>query len=158
MQAVIHHTGATRTKLCKVLKLGRQTVRDFLSGKSGSRSKAGKLLLEWASSWEGAVETACSVCLEMFAESDLHELNCGHVTHEGCADRWLQHSSACPQCKYGMQTWSTFEEWCRLQKSDGDGGSGGDGDGGGGGERECKELSEDADRIPEPNALNAILD
>lgn len=42
----------------------------------------------------------CSICTEHFDNaSEISALPCGHTFHEECANRWLNQSSTCPQCR-----------------------------------------------------------
>ncbi|CEF87315.1 hypothetical protein FGSG_14008 [Fusarium graminearum PH-1] len=43
----------------------------------------------------------CAICLEVFENSDtVRRLNCEHVYHQNCIDRWFQgRNFTCPLCK-----------------------------------------------------------
>ncbi len=49
------------------------------------------------------VSETCSICIETFEndqpDSYCRELNCKHVFHKRCIDRWLKKSDLCPMCK-----------------------------------------------------------
>jgi hypothetical protein len=68
----------------------------------GEHRDAASALKELLARTGRAVDASCSVCLEELGESNLQALNCGHVMHKECAERWFQHSNACPQCKRAM--------------------------------------------------------
>lgn len=41
----------------------------------------------------------CSVCLASMTEASSRRLECGHVFHKACLDRWRRQSSTCPNCR-----------------------------------------------------------
>jgi hypothetical protein len=45
----------------------------------------------------------CAICLDAFAEGQqCTRLPCRHLFHTGCLERWLERSTFCPLCKYGL--------------------------------------------------------
>lgn len=45
----------------------------------------------------------CTVCLSDFETGDeLRALNCAHLFHTECIDRWLQYNKKCPVCRVDM--------------------------------------------------------
>lgn len=46
-------------------------------------------------------QRTCHICLEDFVVGDRmrHMVDCSHVFHRSCIDRWLEQVSSCPVCK-----------------------------------------------------------
>lgn len=42
---------------------------------------------------------ACPVCMSAMSEGSYRTLDCGHVFHARCLDRWKRRSSTCPMCR-----------------------------------------------------------
>ena len=44
---------------------------------------------------------SCSICQEhiSFCDEEISVLNCGHLYHQSCLQRWLDTSSTCPECR-----------------------------------------------------------
>ena len=44
---------------------------------------------------------SCSICQEHvnFCNEEISVLNCGHLYHQSCLQRWLDTSSTCPECR-----------------------------------------------------------
>jgi hypothetical protein len=41
----------------------------------------------------------CTICLDPFSGKDtVRRLNCGHILHAGCAEKWLAANRTCPVC------------------------------------------------------------
>jgi len=40
----------------------------------------------------------CSICYEIL-ESDIKTLDCAHVYHKGCIERWCCRANTCPLCR-----------------------------------------------------------
>ncbi len=49
----------------------------------------------------GVRVVSCPVCLRNYKEGDLIAIlpNCGHVSHQGCAVKWLTRDSRCMVCR-----------------------------------------------------------
>jgi hypothetical protein len=64
----------------------------------------------------------CSICLNEIKEEDKKKLNCPHVFHEECIDKWFQRSHKCPLCRKSKFSvvMKDFEKnyWERVKKSD----------------------------------------
>ena len=42
----------------------------------------------------------CIICMEKFEENEqIKQLNCGHIFHGDCIDKWLEKEKKCPFCK-----------------------------------------------------------
>ena len=42
----------------------------------------------------------CIICMEKFEEGEqVKQLNCGHIFHGDCIDKWLEKEKKCPFCK-----------------------------------------------------------
>lgn len=41
----------------------------------------------------------CSICLDDLDDKELYELNCNHIFHRECIQRWLMTSTICPLCR-----------------------------------------------------------
>jgi len=64
----------------------------------------------------------CSICFDEIKEEDQKKLNCVHVYHEKCIEKWFKRSHQCPLCrksKFDILT-EDFERnyWERVKKSD----------------------------------------
>ena len=47
------------------------------------------------------MSVSCSICQEhiSFCDEEISVLNCGHMYHQSCLQRWLDTSSTCPECR-----------------------------------------------------------
>ena len=47
------------------------------------------------------MSVSCSICQEHvnFYDEEISVLNCGHLYHQSCLQRWLDTSSTCPECR-----------------------------------------------------------
>ena len=41
----------------------------------------------------------CSICFDEIKEEDKQKLNCVHIFHEKCIDKWFKRSHQCPLCR-----------------------------------------------------------
>jgi hypothetical protein len=41
----------------------------------------------------------CSICIDSFTGTDHRILECKHIFHTGCINKWLEHNSTCPICR-----------------------------------------------------------
>lgn len=51
-------------------------------------------------------DAECSICMcDMEPDEEIFELDCGHLFHKACLDRWFAEKTTCPQCKktFGVQ-------------------------------------------------------
>lgn len=48
-------------------------------------------------------ELECNICLDNFMlENSVRKLDCGHVFHKDCIDKWLNNKTICPTCKQNI--------------------------------------------------------
>lgn len=43
--------------------------------------------------------SSCSICLDEFVCEKVALLDCKHIFHIGCLDKWLHENNCCPNCK-----------------------------------------------------------
>ena len=64
----------------------------------------------------------CSICFDEITGKGQTKLNCNHVFHEECIDKWFKRSHQCPLCRKSKFDISTedFERnyWERVRKTD----------------------------------------
>jgi|TARA_B110000495_G_C22975990_1_gene573254 hypothetical protein len=64
----------------------------------------------------------CSICFDGIKEEDRKNLNCVHVFHEECINKWFKISHQCPLCRKSKfdSKCGDFERnyWERVKKSD----------------------------------------
>jgi len=41
----------------------------------------------------------CSICLDPFGKKVIKPIQCGHIFHTACIDRWYKINPKCPICK-----------------------------------------------------------
>lgn len=44
-------------------------------------------------------EDTCPICMNRMTETSSRRLDCGHMFHTHCLDRWRRQSSTCPNCR-----------------------------------------------------------
>ena len=44
-------------------------------------------------------EDVCSICLDIFNDTDIHLTPCKHKFHKNCLNEWLKQRSSCPNCR-----------------------------------------------------------
>lgn len=49
----------------------------------------------------------CPICMNTMTETSSRSLECGHVFHKACLERWRRQSSTCPNCRapFDQQTY-----------------------------------------------------
>lgn len=49
----------------------------------------------------------CPICMNTMTEASSRSLDCGHVFHKSCLERWRRQSSTCPNCRapFDQQTY-----------------------------------------------------
>ena len=54
----------------------------------------------------------CSICFEDINENDKNILNCNHIYHEKCIEKWFSINHQCPLCRKSKfdKTIKDFEE------------------------------------------------
>ena len=52
------------------------------------------------SSINNPINDSCSICLDNFRGNDkVRRINCSHIFHIECLDKWTREKKACPLCK-----------------------------------------------------------
>lgn len=41
----------------------------------------------------------CPICLEKLVSENVQELQCGHMFHNKCLEKWLEENHTCPYCR-----------------------------------------------------------
>ena len=50
------------------------------------------------------INTVCSICLENYKKNDYYRtLNCNHIFHKKCIDRWFKNQETCPMCRTNIK-------------------------------------------------------
>ena len=64
----------------------------------------------------------CSICFDEIKGTDKKKINCNHVFHEECIDKWFKRSHQCPLCRKSKFDISLKEYeknyWERVRKAD----------------------------------------
>jgi hypothetical protein len=64
----------------------------------------------------------CSICFDEIKEEDKKKINCNHVFHEECINKWFKRSHKCPLCRKSKFYISLKEYeknyWERVRKTD----------------------------------------
>jgi hypothetical protein len=50
-----------------------------------------------------SINTECSICYEQIT-NNASKLECGHIYHRECIDKWVQVNSTCPYCRHSLSS------------------------------------------------------
>lgn len=50
-----------------------------------------------------SIDIECSICYEEIT-NNASKLDCGHIYHKECIDKWLQVNSTCPYCRHSLSS------------------------------------------------------
>ena len=84
--------------LCGGIGAGKSTVATLLAERG-----AVVIDVDALSDSEPPKAEQCVVCLEnLAAGEEVRRLQCLHLFHTHCSDRWLQNNMVCPVCKHAV--------------------------------------------------------
>jgi hypothetical protein len=78
-----------------IKRFDRNTFKQRIQDKINSRFPSFDYVKVYVDEEFNEIDTLCTICYE----DGEFQLNCGHIFHKYCINRWKQKSDSCPLCR-----------------------------------------------------------